>query len=101
MSKFKNKLPGTSAKVKDKEAFIAGAATKSTTSDPVSNASVVYPWQAPGVREDVTKVYNLRLPEPYLLKLKYIAENTPDSMQKFCWKVLHDAIDKEIEKLTK
>jgi hypothetical protein len=54
-----------------------------------------------GVREDVIKVYNLRLPEPYLLKLKYIAEHTPSSMQRFCLNVLQDTIDAEIEKLTK
>ena len=29
------------------------------------------PWEDPQVREDVLKVYNLRLPEPYSLKLKH------------------------------
>jgi hypothetical protein len=55
----------------------------------------------PKVREDVLKLYNLRLPEPYLLKLKYIAEHTPDSMQKFCLDALLPAIDAKIEQLTK
>ena len=36
----------------------------------------------------MTKVYNLRLPEPAFLKLKYIAEHTHDSMQKFCLDLL-------------
>ena len=62
---------------------------------------VAYPWEAAGVRDDVTKLYNLRLPEPYLLKLKYIAEHTPDSMQKFCLNVIEKEIDKEIKELTK
>ena len=62
--------------------------------------SASYPWEAPGVREDVTKVYNLRLPEPYLLKLKHIAEHTPDSMQQFCLSVLLPAIDARIAELT-
>ena len=53
------------------------------------------------MRDDVTKLYNLRLPEPYLLKLKYIAEHTPDSMQKFCLNVIEKEIDKEIKELTK
>ena len=83
------------------EAFIAGAGTKSATATPTGNALAAYPWQEPGVRGDVTKVYNLRLPEPYLLKLKYIAENTPDSMHKFCLNVLQDAIDEKIEELIK
>jgi hypothetical protein len=58
-----------------------------------------YPWAAPGVRGDVAKVFNLRLPEPYLLKLKYIAEHTPDSMQQFCLNALLPAIDAKIAAL--
>jgi hypothetical protein len=51
------------------------------------------------VREDVQKVYNLRLPEAYLLKLKYVAEHTPVSMQQFCLAALLPAIDAKIEEL--
>ncbi|MEZ5584133.1 MAG: hypothetical protein R3F37_16550 [Candidatus Competibacteraceae bacterium] len=57
--------------------------------------------EAPGVREDVSKMFNVRLPEPYLLKLKYIAEHTPDSMQQFCLDVLLPAIDAKASELTK
>ena len=46
------------------------------------------------------QVYNLRLPEPYLLKLKYIAEHSPASMQQFCLSVLLPAINARIEELT-
>ena len=60
-----------------------------------------YPWEQENVRDDVTKVYNLRLSEPYLLKLKYIAEHTPDSMQKFCIGILEKEIDIKIEELKK
>lgn len=60
-----------------------------------------YPWEEPGVREDVTKVFNLRLTEPYFLKLKYISDQTPDSMQQFCLSVLLPAIDTKIDGLTK
>ncbi|MDG4551754.1 MAG: hypothetical protein P9G45_15245 [Candidatus Contendobacter sp.] len=63
-------------------------------------APPIYPWEAPGVRDDVAKVFNLRLPEPYLLKLKYIAEHSPDSMQQFCLTVLLPAIDAKIAELT-
>lgn len=99
MSELKSKLPGKSKSTLD--SFITGAETKSKTAATDSKVSNIYPWQEPGVRDDVLKIYNLRLPEPYLLKLKYIAENTPDSMQKFCWQVLQDAIDKKIAELTK
>ncbi len=77
------------------EAFIAGAEQV----DMVSNDVISYPWQEPRVREDVLKLYNLRLPEPYLLKLKYIAEHSPESMQQFCLSLLLPAIDKKIGEL--
>ena len=67
---------------------------------PLEAAPTPYPWAAPGVREDVAKVFNLRLPEPALLKLKYIADHTPDSMQQFCQKVLLPAIEAKIAELT-
>ena len=57
------------------------------------------PWEDPQVRDDVLKVYNLRLPEPYLLKLKHIAAHTPDSMHQFCIDVLLPAIDKKVKEL--
>jgi len=61
--------------------------------------STRYPWEAPGVREDVTKVFNLRLTEPYFVKLKYISEHTPSSMQQFCMAALLPAIDATIKEL--
>jgi len=97
MSELKSRPP---AKAKqDLDAFISGAEKKTSTRPAQQKAA--YPWEEPGIREDVTKVYNLRLSEPYLLKLKFIAENTPDSMQKFCLNVLQDAIDAKIGELTK
>ena len=87
------------------EEFIGGAGTQAP-GDKVSTSAVkalqseLYPWEEPNVRQDVTKVFNLRLTEPYLLKLKYLAEHTPDSRQQFCLKVLLPAIDAKIEELT-
>jgi len=98
MNSMKSRLPGK--KSSDIEAFISGAEDK-TTQKTIVKKITSYPWDEPGVRKDVVKVYNLRLPEAYLLKLKYIADNTPDSMHKFCLNVLQDAIDVKIEELTK
>jgi len=101
MSELKSRPPvKPAANAADLDAFLNGA-EKKVTAKPARKIEEVYPWEKAGVREDVTKVYNVRLPEPYLLKLKYIAEHTPNSMQKFCLNVLKDAIDKEIENLSK
>lgn len=112
MSELKSRLPGK-PKQQDLDAFILGADVKAKlpeSEEPVKENSpskvkqtkkVIYPWEEPGIRDDVVKVYNLRLPEAYLLKLKYISENTPDSMQKFCLQVVQSAIDAKIAELVK
>lgn len=58
-----------------------------------------WPWE--GKRADKqTEVFNLRLTEVELEKLRYIAANTPDSMQAFIRKTLMPAIDEKIEHLS-
>lgn len=93
MSTLKSRLPTAKADA-ELEAFLAGTEAKTIS-------TTVYPWQEPYIRNDMIKVYNLRLSEPYLLKLKYIAEHTPDSMQKFCLNVLEQAIDDKINEILK
>lgn len=97
MSELKSRPPEKSKHSLD--AFIAGAEEKTATEP--SKHQKAYPWQEAGIRLDVNKTFNLRLPEPYLLKLKFISEQTPDSMQMFCLRVIKDAIDKKIADLTK
>lgn len=80
----------------DPEEFVAGA--ENDRSRVATPADEPLPWTDP--RDDVIKTYNLRLPEPYLLKLRFIAKHTPDSMQTFCAKSLLPAIDAEIRRLT-
>ncbi|MBK8755505.1 MAG: hypothetical protein IPL99_29485 [Candidatus Competibacteraceae bacterium] len=59
-----------------------------------------YPWEMPGIREDVAKVYNLRLPEPYLPQAQvHLPNNFPASMQQFCLSLLLPAIDAKIAEL--
>jgi hypothetical protein len=99
MSELKSRPPSKANK-QDLDAFLSGA-EKRVNPTAVQQPKAVYPWEADGVREDVIKTYNIRFPEPYLLKLKYIAEHTPDSMQKFCLDVLLEAIDAKIDELAK
>lgn len=114
MSELKSRPP-IKPKQQNVDTFISGAEEKTrqpettglnvkkekTSSHPRQQQKTAYPWEVPGIRDDVVKVYNLRLPEAYLLKLKYIADNTPDSMQKFCLQVVQSAIDEKIDELLK
>lgn len=76
------------ADIKD---FIAGAERQESS---------VYPWQAPNVRPDVTKVFNLRLPEDVYLKLKYLSDKQRRrSMQTICQDALEPYIEQELKKL--
>ena len=77
------------------DAFVQGAETHDV-SPPLA---VAYPWEEG--RPDVIKTYMLRLSEPYHLKLRYIAEHTPYSMQRFLQDVIYAAIDQQIATLIK
>jgi len=55
--------------------FILGAEASQEETKPE-----MMPWEDESLRDDVVKLYNLRLPEPVYVKLKWLAENSPDSM---------------------
>jgi hypothetical protein len=57
------------------------------------------PWEAPGVRADVTKPFNLRLPEPLKLKLDHIRVQTRVSVHEFVMAALIPAVEAELERL--
>ena len=79
--------------------FIEGAGEPSEASEETAVTSTAdYPWRS--ARIDVQKLFNLRLPEKHLLMLRFIAEHTPDTMQKFCLKHLLPAIETKIAELT-
>jgi hypothetical protein len=63
----------------------------------VAKTKISYPWEKPGVRVDVIKGMGVPLSEPYLLKLRFIAENTKWSQRNFCKEKLAEAIDREVE----
>ncbi len=60
---------------------------------------ILYPWQAGHVREDVIKVFNLRIPEPYFLKLEYLSKQTRLSKQSICLDAITSVIDQEINNM--
>lgn len=59
------------------------------------------PWEAPSVRADVTKAFNLRLPEPLKLKLDFIRDRTRVSVHEFIMTALAPAVERELERLTR
>ena len=93
--KKKTPLRSTPAKKKDTDLdkFAAGAGKYSATEEEV------YPWKEPHIREDVKKNLPLRIPEPLYMKLKYIADHTPYSMNSFILERLTEEIEEEIARL--
>lgn len=76
----------------------AGPRAVAENSDPPKRSK--FPWEESTVREDVTKTYLLRLPEPLMLKLKYISAHSKYSMNSFCAEKLEKAIERELRKIT-
>jgi len=84
------------------KSFIAGA-ERTPNTIPYNTMPDDKPWEAAHVREDMVKIFNLRLSEPYWLKLQFIAKYSRKysrrSMQTFCLETLQPAIDAELEDL--
>lgn len=93
----KKNTPLRSAPARKKETdldkFAAGAGRFSATRE-------LYPWEEPHIREDVKRNLPLRIPEPLYMKLKYIAEHTPYSMNSFILERLIEQIELEVARLT-
>ena len=59
------------------------------------------PWEEPGVSERVLKSFNLRLPEPDFLKLKFVASESSDkSMHAFCARVVMEEVKRQLDDMT-
>jgi hypothetical protein len=74
------------------EDFISGA-------NEVAQAGTL-PWEnLDSVRRH--SPFNLRLTDAERAKLKFISDNTPDSMHDFCIKIISPAIDEKVKALLK
>ncbi len=98
-----NKKPRLSAKppIQSEQDFIEAAEKPKSSSLSVEKveSSSPLPWEEDNVREDVIKSINLRLSEPYIVKLQFLSEKTNKSQQRIIREVLCPALDQEIEKL--
>lgn len=72
--------------------FVDGAGE--TKLEWVAQPEAFYPWEHPSVRADVSKHVNLRLPEAYHLKLRWLAEQTNKSQQVILREILLPEIDR-------
>lgn len=78
------------------EEFIKSA---NSLPDTMPNHTEPYPWEDSKVREDVIKSVNLRLNEPLLLKLQYVAEKTRKSQQELIREALIPHLDSILQEL--
>ena len=69
----KGKMSARPPVSKGAEDFILSATTN-IIQDPIEKGRVKknYPWEEPHVRSDVIKSFNMRLPEDFYLKLKFL-----------------------------
>lgn len=81
----------------DVSSFIAGA--EPTTK---KSANTALPWEDPYLRDDVTKLFNLRLSEKHYAMLKYLAENQKrESMHSICLDAIEPMLERESLALAK
>ena len=79
------------------EEFISEAEEKKkeTTTNKLLKKIESLPWENSLVRKDVQKAFTIKLPEEYILKIKYFSEKTNKSQQR----IIREIISKEIDKL--
>lgn len=53
-----------------------------------------FPWEQPHVREDLKKIFNIRLSEKDFIKLEYLARLKKESMHKICTDILIPQINR-------
>lgn len=95
-----NKITSRPPTKKSVEDFILEAEKKGEIIDKQKeNTLKHYPWENNQVRDDVQKVFTVKLPEAYILKIKYISEITNKSQQKIVREIICNELDVYIKKL--
>lgn len=88
-----NKLSAHPPSKKSIEEFILEAESKKKDQSKNYNQEKL-PWESDLIREDVQKVFTVKLPEKYILKIKFISEQTNKSQQKIIREIICQEIDK-------
>lgn len=95
-----NKLTSRPPSKKPIEEFILAAEQRKEDSD-YNNPKIeeTYPWQDSLVRSDVQKVFTVKLPEEYILKIKFISDKTNKSQQKIVREIVCHEVDNIVSQL--
>ena len=96
-----NKISSHPPSKKQIDEFILGAEQKKKNITDANKQELCepHPWHNPNVRKDVQKVFTAKLPEEYILKIKYISDKTNKSQQKIVRELLCSEIDKLIHEI--
>ena len=94
-----NKITSRPPTKKSLQDFILEAEKKDDYQEEKVSISKCYPWEDERVREDVQKVFTVKLPEAYILKIKYISTMTNKSQQKIVREIICNGLDTDIKKL--
>lgn len=78
------------------EEFIRAAEIRPEPTEP-AEPEEIYPWEAKSVRCDVKKQIPLRISEPLFLKLTYISDCTPLSVNALCVEMIERALESGVE----
>jgi hypothetical protein len=91
-----NKISSHPPSKKSLESFIseAGERKREQNSTKQQKTENCYPWNDPMVRADIQKVFTVKLPEEYILKIKFLSEKTNKSQQKIIREIICQEIDK-------
>ncbi|MFU7500267.1 MAG: hypothetical protein ACJBCI_00915 [Candidatus Tisiphia sp.] len=96
-----NKISSHPPSKKPVEEFILGAEQKKYDNEYNKHkVEIIYPWQASSIRGDVQKVFTAKLPEEYILKIKFISDKTNKSQQKIIREIICQEVNKIISQLT-
>ena len=96
-----NKLTSHPPSKKPVEEFILAAEQRREDSDYNNKTKIgeIYPWQDSTVRADVQKVFTVKLPEEYILKIKFISDKTNKSQQKIVREIVCHEVDSIVSQL--
>ena len=95
-----NKITPRPPTIKSVKDFILDAENKKNEIEYTIKQRRQLPWQDQKVRQDVQKFFTVKLPEEYILKIKYLSEYTNKSQQKIVREIISGRIDDMLSDIT-